>query len=128
LRLFPGIDADFLDHLLQLPMDALILQSFGVGNAPDREPRFLQLLEQAHQRGLLIVNLSQCLQGRVDLSSYATGSALAKTGVISGYDMTLEAAFCKLHHLLAQGLSQGEIRQLMQRDLCGELTPANGGV
>ncbi|WP_421865456.1 asparaginase [Motiliproteus sp.] len=124
LKLFPGIDAQFLRHLLNQPLDGLILESFGVGNAPDRESEFLQLLQQANDQGVVIVNRSQCLQGRVDHSSYATGLALAQTGVISGFDMTLEAAFCKLHHLLASGLDQDQIRQKMQTSLCGELTPA----
>ena len=123
LRLFPGIDAALLQQLFSQPLDGLILQSFGVGNAPDREPAFLKTLEQAQQNGTVILNLSQCLQGRVDLNSYATGSALANTGVISGYDMTLEAAFSKLHHLLAQERDRDWVRQQLQQDLCGELTP-----
>ncbi|MEH6824468.1 MAG: asparaginase [Motiliproteus sp.] len=122
LRLFPGIDTDFLQHLLKLPIDGLILQAYGVGNAPDRDPQFLKTLEQANKQGKVIINLSQCLQGRVDLSSYATGSALAQTGVISGFDMTLEAAFSKLQHLLALEKDSDWVRQQMQLNLCGELT------
>ncbi|MEH6627905.1 MAG: asparaginase [Motiliproteus sp.] len=122
IRLFPGIDAAFLKHLLALPIDALILQSFGVGNAPDREPAFLKLLEEAVNQGTTVVNLSQCLYGRVEPISYATGSALARTGVINGNDMTLEAALTKLHHLFAMKLSTEEIREKMEYSLCGELT------
>ncbi|WP_210397868.1 asparaginase [Motiliproteus sediminis] len=124
LRLYPGIDADYLRHVLQLPMDGLILESFGVGNAPDRDPELLRLLDQANSRGLVTVNLSQCLYGRVDLSSYATGSALARTGVIGGADMTMEATFAKLHHLLMTESSAARVRDLMATDICGELTPA----
>ena len=122
LRLFPGIDAEFLRHILKQPLSGLILESFGVGNAPDREAEFLQLLEQANNRGIVIVNRSQCLHGRVDHSSYATGSVLAQTGVISGYDMTLEATFSKLHHLLALERGHDWVRAQMQVDLSGELS------
>ncbi len=122
MRLFPGIDSEYLQHLLKLPIDGLLIQAYGVGNAPDRDPLFLKTLERANQQGKVIINLSQCLQGRVDLSSYATGSALAQTGVVSGFDMTLEAAFSKLQHLLAQERDSDWVRQQMQLDLCGELT------
>ena len=122
IRLYPGIDSEFLQHLLKLPIDGLIIQAYGVGNAPDRDPLLLKTLEQANSQGKVIINLSQCLQGRVDLSSYATGSALAGTGVISGFDMTLEAAFTKLHHLLALERGSDWVRRQMQLDLCGELS------
>ncbi|MCW8886459.1 MAG: asparaginase [Motiliproteus sp.] len=122
IRLYPGIDAAFLKHLLKLPIDGLILQSYGVGNAPDRDTKFLQLLESTISQGTTVVNLSQCLYGRVEPSSYATGSALARTGVVNGYDMTLEAAFTKLHHLFALNLDHAEVRQQMETSLCGELS------
>ncbi|MFT6916125.1 MAG: L-asparaginase [Motiliproteus sp.] len=122
IRLYPGIDSAYLEHLLKLPVDGLIIQSYGVGNAPDRDPLFLRTLERATEQGKVIVNLTQCLQGRVDLSSYATGAALAKTGIVSGFDMTLEAAFTKLQHLLALERGSDWVRQQMQLDLCGELS------
>ncbi len=122
VRLFPGIDADFMRHLLKMPMKGMILQSYGVGNAPDREPAFLKALEKAIARGITIVNLSQCLYGRVEPTSYATGSALARTGVANGYDMTMEAALTKMHHLFALELKPEAIAKRMELSLCGELT------
>ena len=67
--------------------------------------------------------MSQCLRGKVNMGGYATGNALAQAGVISGFDMTVEATLTKLHYLLSQNLSVDEIRNLMQENLRGELTP-----
>ena len=122
IRLFPGIDAAFLQHLLKFPIDGVILQSYGVGNAPDRDPEFLRTLEKAIKAGTVVVNLSQCTYGRVEAMSYATGSALAQTGIANGFDMTLEAASTKMHHLFATGLKADVIAQKMETSLCGELS------
>jgi L-asparaginase len=120
LRVFPGIDIDWLAKLLEPPLQGLILQSYGVGNAPTQYEGFVEALARASERGVVIVNLSQCLEGRVDQGKYAAGSALNQASVLSGYDMTLEAAYAKLYHLLALDLPAPEVRTLMQTDLCGE--------
>ncbi len=122
VTIYPGISADVVRNFLRQPVKALILRSYGVGNAP-QNAEFLNELHQASERGIVVVNLTQCMSGKVNMGGYATGNALAHAGVISGYDLTVEAALTKLHFLLSQNLSATEIRQQMQTNLRGELTP-----
>ena len=122
LRLFPGISGEVTRNTLRPPLQGLVLEAYGVGNGPENNRGFLEALTEATQRGVVIVDCTQCLRGTVDLTGYATGSALARTGVISGYDMTAEAALAKLHYLFAIGLAADEVSRQMQRDLRGELT------
>jgi len=125
LKLFPGLCADWLARLLAPPLAGLVLESYGVGNAPDRTPGLLEVLEQACARGLVVLNVSQCLEGRVEPGDYATGAALERVGVSNGLDLTTEAALAKLHHLLALDLRPDEIRAALGRSLCGECTPVD---
>ena len=122
VTIYPGISADVVRNFLRQPVKALILRSYGVGNAP-QNGEFIQVLAEASQRGIVVINLTQCMSGKVNMGGYATGNALAQAGVISGFDMTVEATLTKLHYLLSQNLSVDEIRNLMQENLRGELTP-----
>ncbi len=121
LYLYPGISDEVVGNLVNGDIKALVLLSFGVGNAPQRK-EFLDILENASKRGMVIVNLTQCLKGQVNMGGYATGNALLNVGVISGYDMTLEACLTKLHYLFSKNLETETIRHLMQDDLRGELS------
>lgn len=121
LRLFPGITAATLANFVRPPLEGLVLETFGAGNAPDRKGDLLSILREATDRGVVIVNVTQCLRGRVS-PSYAAGRALLDAGVVPGADMTAEAALTKLAYLLGRGLDQGEVRRQLAISLRGELT------
>jgi len=122
-RIFPGLDPDALRNLLRPPVQGVVLECFGSGNAPDQNEAFLDALREATSRGVIIVAVAQPLRGTADLNLYATGRALQKAGVVSGFDMTTEAALAKLYFLFEQGLPPDDVRALMQKNLRGELTP-----
>lgn len=121
VMLYPGIDASVVMNIIKQPVKALIMLSYGVGNAP-QDPALLNVLSQANENGIVIINLSQCQRGRVNMSGYATGNALHKCGVIGGADMTIEAALTKLHWLLSKNESLERIKKIMQQNIAGELT------
>jgi len=126
LRLFPGIDAKLLENVLRPPLQGIVLETYGIGNGPARDAAFLEVLKRATSGPdpIVVVATSQCVRGTVDLTSYATGAALREAGVVSGHDMTTEAALAKLYYLIRCGYGSEEIAGEMGRDLVGELTPA----
>jgi len=126
LRLFPGITAQVLENILRPPLKGLVLEVYGVGNAPDRNAELLRVLNEATDRGVVIVASTQCLRGTVHLGDYSTGAAIAQAGVISGRDMTSEAILTKLFYLFSRGYQPSKVKRLMLQDLRGELTPETG--
>ncbi|MFY7698328.1 MAG: asparaginase [Legionella sp.] len=121
-RLFPGFSTDVLAFIVQQPLRGLILETYGAGNAQNNVPRFLELLSQACNRGVIIVNCSQCQHGKVEMNQYATGYTLKQAGLISGHDMTPEAAHCKLLYLLSKNIPLLQVKAMMETALCGELS------
>ncbi|KYK56795.1 asparaginase [Drechmeria coniospora] len=124
LRIFPGIKPEMVDAVLHLPgLRGLILETFGMGNVPGGvDGRLTQVIEAAVERGVIVVNVSQCVSGFVS-PVYAPGTQLGRVGVIFGLDLTAEAALAKLSYLLAlPGLSSKEVAEQFARSLRGEMT------
>jgi L-asparaginase len=122
LPLFPGIGAELLDGVLDSGIQALVLECFGSGTGPSDNPAFLASLQRARDLGVVVVAITQCHEGGVELDIYEAGSRLRGVGVLSGGGMTREAAFGKLNALLGAGLETAEVRRLVELDLCGELS------
>lgn len=122
LRIYPGMPARLIDAVAETGAKGLVLRCYGAGTAPTADQAFLAAVRRVTDAGILLVAVSQCLQGSVTLGRYAAGSELGDAGAISGSDMTTEAAVAKLHCLFSMGLSVSEIVSLTQRNLRGELT------
>jgi L-asparaginase/Glu-tRNA(Gln) amidotransferase subunit D len=109
-------------NFLQFPLKGAVIRAYGVGNGPSDDPDFIAALREASDRGVVLVDCSQCWTGAVAIEDYATGSGMAAAGVISGYDMTTEAALTKLCFLFGRGYDSDRVKVLVGTDLRGELT------
>lgn len=122
LKLFPGITPQFVDVVLNAQnVKAIILETFGSGNAPS-QPWFLDAIKKAVDKGIVILNVTQCHAGSVDMDKYENGLILKNVGVISGFDITFEAAVAKLMLLLGKKLPSETIKQEIVKSMSGEIS------
>jgi L-asparaginase len=122
IKIFPGISETVLAAIFEISqLKGIVLETYGAGNAPTEE-WFLSLLKNGITRGLQIVNVTQCSIGSVTMGKYETSTAMKEIGVISGKDITTEAAITKLMYLLAQNISQDVFKTIFETSLRGELS------
>lgn len=122
LKIHPGITPQVVrDILCGKETRAVIIETYGSGNAPSK-PWFIELIRQAAGMGKILLNVSQCLAGSVNMDIYANGKILKDAGVSSGYDSTTESALAKLFHLMGENGDNGAVKEMLDRDLRGEIS------
>ena len=120
--LFPGIQENLISNVLLAPnLRSIVMRTYGSGNAPQSQ-WLINVLKEATNQGKIIINISQCMAGSVEMSRYDTGYQLKSAGVISGYDSTVESAVTKLMYLQGRYTDSHQIRNYMTRSIRGEIT------
>lgn len=122
VKVVPGMNINMLSILTKVEgLRGVILETFGSGNAPTND-EFLGAVRELVDKGLIVVNVTQCHAGRVDMDAYATGIALKNIGVISGEDSTIEAALAKLYFLLGKYSENSDIIEGLKKNIRGEIS------
>lgn len=121
IKMYPGITPQAVQAVTRSSVNAIVLETFGSGNTTTAD-WFIESLQEAMDAGKVVVDITQCQVGSVELGKYETSKQLQQMGVVSGYDLTFEAAVTKLMYLMGLGLSSAEIAKYMEQSLRGELT------
>jgi L-asparaginase len=121
LKLYPGISPKVVETILKADVRGVVMETFGAGNTTD-EQWFTNMLKDAIDSGKVILDISQCKVGTVELGRYETSKQLKDIGVANGYDMTFESAVTKMMYLLGQIEDPKLVKELLETDLRGELT------
>jgi len=122
LKIFPGISQRVFNSILNIPgLKGIVLETFGAGNVPTSR-WLINCIKRAIKKDIVVLNITQCEGGRVSMGQYETSIELLKAGVVSGKDMTTEAAITKLMFLLGQGLSADEVKRCLGKNLRGEMS------
>ena len=121
LKVFPGIHFSLFESIMTEKLKGIVIETFGAGNIPGNGNALLPIIEKAYRNGTVLTVCSQCLQGSVVLGAYETSGALKRAGAVSGRDMTTEAAVAKLYYLFSCGYDTARIKELMEKDLRGEM-------
>lgn len=122
LKMHPGITPQIVRDIMCSPdTRAVIIETYGAGNAPSKD-WFLKIVQEAAGMGKIILNVTQCIAGSVNMDIYATGKSLKEAGVMNGYDSTTESALAKLFHLLGTYGTDEEVKARLETDLRGEIS------
>ena len=122
IKVFPGIQFELFESIMTEQLNGVVIETFGAGNIPQSGNSLLPIIQKAFINGTVLAVCSQCPQGTVSLGAYETSSALKKAGAVSGKDITTEAAVAKLYYLFSKGYDKSRIKELMGKNLCGEMT------
>ncbi len=122
LKIHPGITPQVVKDILCSPDSrAVIIETYGAGNAPSKD-WFIDLVKEASDMGKVLLNITQCIAGSVDMNIYATGKCLKEAGVLNGFDSTTEGALAKLFYLLGQFQENAQVKKFIENDLRGEIS------